>query len=121
MRPGSFVEKALLCLAGLSAFLFSSLGVRSRAHLSLKIDSRLHWLEFAYDSSDNSLDNAVLHVNRFHRAVCRLKADSVSFTVKSFQCGKGVVEQGYDHLAVARRRVPLNDHVVAVQDAVLDH
>ena len=60
----------------------------------------LHWLKLAYNGSHNSLDNAVLHVDRFHGAVCRLKPNAVTFAIKPFQCGKGIVEQGHNHFSV---------------------
>src|SRR5690606_37204206 len=78
---------------------------------------------FAQDRDDDAADLARRGVDdeRLQGVVGRLQADAVAaFAVEALD-RRRAVDDGDDGLAVVRGRALLDDDVVAIEDAVLDH
>ena len=70
----------------------------------------LNGFKFSNNALDHTLNQWIFTVDWFHRFVCRLESDPVGLAIEFFERGVLVVKKGYDHIAISRRGIVIDNY-----------
>src|SRR5262245_54301429 len=102
--------------AGLLSWMFEYQSIRNT-----KYQARTHLPHLPHHADANAQHPRFLYVDRLHRRVSRLEANSVLFGVPTLERRLVIVGQGDDDLTLLRRVLLANYNVITVGDMVFDH